>query len=168
MTKEKAFYQAKLIIDNLDEKEKMLIPQEFIDYIEANMEYDPSIVIDADIPFEQQKIDDKTYDILEEMLSKIDKKKIKEIEEQNQQDYYDLKNENMKLKQQYQNQKIDNEKIIKIKDLVQGYKTELNKKTQEVERLKKINDDLYKNIKSAPWIIRKLYFKKIDNLLLDQ
>ena len=168
MTKEKAFYQAKLIIDNLDEKEKMLIPQEFIDYVEENMEYDPSIVIYADVPLEQQKIDDKTYDILEEMLSKIDKKKIKEIEEQNQHDYYYLKNENMKLKQQYQKQKFDNEKIIKIKDLVQDYKTELNKKTQEIERLKKINDDLYKNIKSTPWIIRKLYFKKIDNLLLNQ
>lgn len=72
MTKEKALYQVKLIIDNLSEEEYNLIPKDIIKDIEDNMEVDESITINPEIPLEEQDIDDKTYDILENMLNRID------------------------------------------------------------------------------------------------
>ncbi len=171
MTKEKALYQAKLIIDELSEEEYNLIPKEFLDYINNNMEYDENIKINPALPIEEQDIDDKTYDILEEMLSKIDKNAIKDIEDKggNQEgsaEFDSLKNENLQLKELTERLKKENSKIVQIKDLVQDYKDELSKKTKEIEDLKAQNEDLINSIKKAPKLIRKLYFKEFESKLL--
>ena len=68
--KAKALYQVKLILDYLPEEEYKLIPKETIDYIEDNFEYDQNIVIDPNIPLEQQKIDDKAYEMLDDETKK--------------------------------------------------------------------------------------------------
>ena len=171
MTKEKALYQAKLIIDQLSEEEYNLIPKDFIDYINENMEYDENIKINPDLPIEEQDIDDKTYDILEEMLSKIDKNAIQDIEDKDgiqegSAEFDSLKNENLQLKELTERLKKENSKIVQIKDLVQDYKDELNKKTKEIEELKAQNEDLLNSIKKAPKLIRKLYFKEFESKLL--
>ena len=171
MTKEKALYQAKLIIDELSEEEYNLIPKDFIDYINENMEYDENIKINPDLPIEEQDIDDKTYDILEEMLSKIDKNAIKDIEDkggiqEGSAEFDSLKNENLQLKELTERLKKENSKIVQIKDLVQDYKDELSKKTKEIEDLKAQNEDLINSIKKPPKLIRKLYFKEFESKLL--
>lgn len=171
MTKEKALYQAKLIIDNLSEEEYNLIPKDFISYINENMEYDEKITINPNIPLEEQKIDDKTYDILEEMLNKIDKNAIKNIEESEEivegsKEFEDLKNENMKLKKLAETLQLENSKIAKIKELVRDYKDELSKKSGEIEELKAQNEALYNSIKKCPKLIRKIYFKDFESKLL--
>lgn len=171
MTKEKALYQAKLIIENLSDEEYALIPQDFLDYVNENMEYDESITINPDLPLEEQDIDDKTYDILEDMLDRIDKNAMKELEEKNEivegsDKFNALKDENLKLKELTERLKNENSKIVQIKDLVQNYKDELNRKTKEIEDLKAQNEALYNSIKKAPKLVRKLYFKDFENKLL--
>lgn len=171
MTKGQAFYQAKLIIDELSEEEYNLIPKDFIEEINNNMEYDENIKINPDLPIEEQDIDDKTYDILEEMLSKIDKNAIQDIEakdgiQEGSAEFDSLKNENLQLKELTERLKKENSKIVQIKDLVQDYKDELSKKTKEIEELKAQNEDLLNSIKKAPKLIRKLYFKEFENKLL--
>ena len=171
MTKEQAYYQAKLIIDNLSEEEYSLIPKDFLNKINENMEYDENIKIDPELPLEEQDIDDKTYNILEEMLSKIDKGAIKDIEGQDgivegTDEFDNLKNENLQLIELTERLKKENSKIVQIKDLVQDYKDELSKKTKEVEELKAQNEDLLNSIKKVPKIIRKLYFREFESKLL--
>ena len=124
-----------------------------------------------DLPIEEQDIDDKTYDILEEMLSKIDKNAIQDIEDKDgiqegSAEFDSLKNENLQLKELTERLKKENSKIVQIKDLVQDYKDELNKKTKEIEELKAQNEDLLNSIKKAPKLIRKLYFKEFESKLL--
>ena len=67
----KALYQVKLILECLPEEEYKLIPQEKIDYIEENFEYDENFRIDPKKPLEKQKIDDKAYDLLEKIVKEI-------------------------------------------------------------------------------------------------
>lgn len=73
MTKSKAYYQAYLVLECLSEEEYSLIPQELLNEIESKMEVDTSIVVDASIPLEKQKIDEKTYDILDRVIRAIEK-----------------------------------------------------------------------------------------------
>ena len=61
LSQAKVLYQVKLILDYLPEEEYKLIPQEMIDYIEDNFEYDENFSIDPEIPLEKQKIDDKAF-----------------------------------------------------------------------------------------------------------
>lgn len=171
MTKGQAFYQAKLIIDGLSEEEYNLIPKDFIDYVNENMEYDESITVDQSLPLEEQPIDDKTYDILEDMLNRIDKNAINEIESkegivEGSDEFDSLKSENLQLKELIARLKQENSKIVQIKDLVQEYKDELNKKSQEMEELKAQNQALFNSIQKAPKLVRKLYFKDFESKLL--
>ena len=82
LSKEKMLYQVKLILDYLPEEEYKLIPQETIDYIEDNFEYDENIVIDPSVPLENQKIDDKTYEFLDKMIKDIEKTKFSREQKQ--------------------------------------------------------------------------------------
>ena len=75
MTKEKALYQVKLILDNLNKEEYDLIPKNYIEYINQNMEYDENIKIDPSVPIEQQDIDEKAYDYLEKIINETEKLK---------------------------------------------------------------------------------------------
>ena len=72
LTKGKILYQVKLILDCLLEDEYDLIPDDVIDYMEDNYEYDENITIDENIPLEKQKIDKNTYEILDLILKEIE------------------------------------------------------------------------------------------------
>lgn len=56
LSQAKVLYQVKLILDYLPEEEYKLIPQEMIDYIEDNFEYDENFSIDPEIPLENKKL----------------------------------------------------------------------------------------------------------------
>ena len=75
ITKAKALYQVKLILDYLPDEEYKLIPQETIDYIEDNFEYDENFSIDPSIPLEKQKIDDKAYEFLDKIVKSVESNK---------------------------------------------------------------------------------------------
>ena len=64
VSKSKALYQVKLILDYLPEDEYKLIPEETIDYIEENFEYDENFTINPKILLEKQKIDNFDLEIL--------------------------------------------------------------------------------------------------------
>ena len=107
LTKAKALYQVKLILDYLSQEEYNLIPQKTIDYIEDNFEYDENITINPDIPLENQKIDDQTYKILDKIIKQTENSQniahnsevndyIANVKESNKE--FDTGIENMKLK----------------------------------------------------------------------
>lgn len=73
MTKPKAYYQAYLVLDCLSKEEYSLIPKSLLDEITSKMEKDDSIKVDKTIPLEKQKIDEKTYDILDRVIRSIEK-----------------------------------------------------------------------------------------------
>jgi len=73
MTKPKAYYQAYLVLDCLSKEEYSLIPKSLLDEITSKMEKDDSIKVDKTIPLEKQKIDEKTYDILDRVIRAIEK-----------------------------------------------------------------------------------------------
>lgn len=170
MTKAKALYQAKLILDCIPEEEYKLIPQDTIDYIEQNMEYDENIKISEDIPLEKQRIDDKTYEILEDIMKKIDSKSVKKqnetIEIKEIDEIQVLKSENMKLKQIIENNKINLEKFDKTIELLKEYKDALKVKDDEIKKLNDYNKELCSKIYKLPKLIRKIFFKEFDDKLL--
>ncbi len=73
MTKGKAYYQAYLVLDCLSEEEYSLIPNELLEGIKMKMEEDPEIKVDSSVPLEKQKIDEKTYDILDRVIKAIER-----------------------------------------------------------------------------------------------
>ena len=73
MTKPKAYYQAYLVLDCLSKEEYALIPKDLLNEIKSKMEVDESITVDSTIPLEKQKIDEKTYDILDRVIRAIEK-----------------------------------------------------------------------------------------------
>lgn len=167
MTKTKALYQAKLILDTLSKYEYNLLPQDDLKYIEQNMEYDENIKIDANIPLENQNIDDKTFDILEKILNKVDKSKlVSQVSEQPSEDINDIKQKNIILMELLERAKKENEKIPKIKELVEEYKKALQLKEQEIANLKQQNEDLFFSIKRIPKLFRKIFFKQFEQKML--
>ena len=126
ISKEKALYQVKLILDYLPEEEFNLIPQETIDYIEDNFEYDENFTINPNVPLEQQKIDDKAYEMLDKIIKKAeqlqkDSKKdelasyLEKVKKENQE--FDVKVENIRLKNIIDTLEKENKKIPKAKSL---------------------------------------------------
>ena len=73
MTKSKAYYEAYLVLQCLSEVEYNLIPKDLLDEITSKMEKDDSIKIDSNIPLEKQQLSDKTYDILDKVITAIEK-----------------------------------------------------------------------------------------------
>lgn len=177
ISKEKALYQVKLILDYLPEEEYKLIPQETIDYIEDNFEYDENFMINPNIPLEQQKIDDKTYEILDQIINKAEQSQkankkdelasyIEKVKKENQE--FDIKVENIKLKNIIETLKKENKKIPKAKSLLEEYKDALKQKDVEIEALKETNQDLYESINNLPKIIKKLFLKDFNEKLLKE
>lgn len=175
LTKAKALYQVKLILDYLPKEEYELISKETINYIEENFEYDENIKIDPSIPLENQKIDDKAYEMLETIIKNAEKNKstsntseisqyIKSVKESNKN--YDAKIENIKLKNIVELLKKENEKIPKAKVLLEEYKIALKQKDIEIERLKENNQNLYECIQKIPRVLRKIFIKDNDIKLL--
>lgn len=179
LSKAKALYQVKLILDYLPEEEYKLIPKETIDYIEDNFEYDENFSIDPNIPLEKQKIDDKAFKMLDKIVKSAEMTKkenksikndeidtyLKKIRESNQN--YDARIENIRLKNLVEILKKENSKIPKAKDLLSDYKEALKQKEDEIEKLKKNNQDLYNCIQRLPKIIRKMFIKDFNIKLLN-
>ncbi len=179
LSKAKALYQVKLILDYLPEEEYKLIPEETIDYIEDNFEYDENFSIDPNIPLEKQKIDDKAYEILDKIVKSTEMTKkenksienaemdayLKEVRESNQN--YNAKIENIRLKNLVEMLKKENSKILKAKDLLSEYKDALKQKDDEIEKLKKNNQDLYNSIQKLPKLIKKLFIKDLNINMLN-
>ena len=178
VTKEKALYQVKLILDYLPDEEYKLIPKETIDYIENNFEYDENFSIDPNIPLEKQNIDDKAYETLDKIVkaAEYNKKHMKninisekngnfeEINKSNNSDNAEI--ENVRLKNLVEVLKRENSKISKAKDLIAEYKNMLQQKDEEIENLKRRNDELYNCIQKLPKIIKVLFIKDLNKKLL--
>ena len=176
LTKAKSLYQVKLILDYLPKEEYELIPQETLDYIKNNMEYDESIIINPDMPLERQRIDDKTYEFLDEILKKLDKvdeKKtnknetkeyLKKIKEDNEE--FNAKIEIIMLKEIIESLKKENSKIPKAKALIKDYQDLVKKKDNEISNLKQDNNKLYEYIQKIPTFIIRIFVK--DMILLNK
>lgn len=175
LTNEKVLYQVKLILDYLPEEEYRLIPQEEIDYIEKNFEYDKDIVINPNIPLENQKIDDKAYEILEKIIKKAEANKKLNTQEivqhgdivKESNGKIDIEKENIRLKNIIETLEKENSKIPKIKELLEEYKEALKQKDNEIEKLKINNQGLYESIQKLPKIIRRIFIKHFDTKLLN-
>ena len=172
LTKAKALYQVKLILDYLPQEEYDLIPQETIDYIEDNFVYDENITINPGIPLEKQNIDDESYRLLGKIIAQVEKNQTKDnnvnnhinnVEESNETDY--AKEENIRLKSLVEILQKENAKIPKVKEIVQGYKDELEKKNEKIKMLENNNYYLQSQLNKIPKFIRKIFIKK-DNVKL--
>lgn len=177
ISKEKALYQVKLILDYLPKEEYNLIPQETIDYVENNYEYDENFTINPNIPLEEQHIDDKAYEMLDKIIKEAENNKIQnnqdellayveKAKKENQE--FDIKEENIRLKNIIEILEKENKKIPKAKNLIEEYKKALKQKETEIELLKRTNQDLYKSINKIPKIIRKIFVKDINEKLLNE
>lgn len=162
MTQNQALYQVKLILDYMPDEDYNKIPEETIKYIYENMEEDKNIVINPDIPLENQDIDEKTYDLLEKIVKQIENPQINEQDNSNEVKELN-KEELIKLLEKY---KQENSKIEKAKDLLNEYKQALEQKNKEILKLKESNQELYTNIQKCPKIIKKLFFRKMEEKLL--
>ncbi len=154
MTKGNVLYQVYLILDSLPEDEYNKIPKEELKFITENMEYNENIKIEPDIPLEQQDISEETYKYLDVLI-----KKIEDINSEDQ-------NDNSKITNLLEKYKAENNKIPKIKELVEEYRINLKKSEEENKELKNINKQLYNSICKCPFIIRKIFFKEFDKKLL--
>jgi len=201
MTKPKAYYQAYLVIKCLSKEEYSLIPKSLLNEIISKMEKDESIYVDPNIPLEKQKIDEKTYDILDKVITaiernygkdaidnptkyaKLDSNPVEEIdisdiftepvkkeekkENRNQdRNVKDLENENIRLKGIIKALEEENKKIEKAKEIFEDYKTLISSKDQkikilneEVDTLKKNNQELYEDLNKVPKLVRKIFVK---------
>lgn len=74
--------------------------------------------------------------------------------------------ENIRLKNLVEILKKENSKISKAKNLLSEYKYAMKEKDNEIEELKRNNQDLYNCIQGLPKIIKKLFIKNIDIKLL--
>lgn len=178
LSKAKALYQVKVILDYLSEDEYKLIPKETIDYIEENFEYDENFSINPKIPLEKQKIDDKAYEMLDKIVksAEITKKENKSIINTEMNAYlqkvresnknYNTRIENVRLKNLVNMLKKENSKIPKARDLLSEYKDAIKEKDNEIEKLRRNNQDLYNCIQGLPKIIKKLFIKNNDIKLL--
>jgi len=169
LTKSKSLYQVKLIIDCLPKDEYKLIPQETIDYLEKNLEYDEKIVIHPDIPLEDQNIDNKAYDMLEKIMKQVEENKKKSIKQQTEEyvknirgsnKEFDMKIENIELKKIIKRLEEENSKLPKAKKLVEEYQKVLKQKYNQIKELKEKNSYLYEYIDNIPKLIRKIFIKE--------
>lgn len=176
LTKAKALYQVKLILDYLPQEEYDLIPQKTIDYIEDNFEYDENITINPDIPLERQNIDDKTYELLDKIINQAENhaneqknneidEYVKNVKESNTN--YENTIENIRLKKLVEVLQKENVKIPKAKDLLQDYKDALKAKDEEIQELKNNNYILTQKLRKIPRVIRRIFIKESKTKFLN-
>lgn len=143
MTEGKVLYQVKQILDYIPQKEYDMIPKEMIEYIENNYSYDKSLVIDQNIPLQNQNIDEQAYKYLERVIKRAE---LNKINMQNQKQEEVLKGKDIK--------------ISDVKDLIEEYKMLLKAREQELKELRE-------NYNKIPKFIRKIFIKKQDLKKLD-
>ncbi len=148
MTKPKAYYQAFLVLKCLSKEEYSLIPQSLLDEITLKMEKDDSIVVDSTVPLDKQKIDEKTYDILDRVIKAIEKAYGKDAID-NPEKYADIERDETIVRKQEPKREISNNKHIDEKNSF-----------IESEKIRKLQDE---NIKLRSIIdLLKEENKKID------
>lgn len=176
LTKTKALYQVKLVLDYLPQEEYDLIPKKTIDYILENMEYDESIIINPDIPLENQNIDDKSYRYLKEIISQVETGQTNNLKAETEKNTINanksdinegIKAENIRLQNLVEILQKENAKIPKVKDLFQKYKDELEKKSEKIKTLEDNNYYLQSQLDKIPKFIRRIFIKKNDVKLLE-
>lgn len=188
MTKEKAYYQALLILKHLPKEEYDLIPREIIDDIENKMEYDENITIDSSVELEKQKIDEKTYNILDKVIKAVEKNKKVDISSNNRlvlqenkinreqlemNDYIrKCKTENelheagieiIRLNQIIEMLRKENTKIGEAKELIIGYKNVTMSKEEEIKNLNEEVKKIKKNNEELYELLNKIpkFIRKI-------
>ena len=195
MTKEKAYYQAFLILEHLPKEEYDLIPKDMIAEIEDKMEYDENISIDTSISLEKQKIDEKTYEILDKVIKTVEKtnkqslnsivlnnkqpdnsKEVKKYIERcnTENELYNAKIEMIRLNEIVEKLKNENGKVGEAKELIIGYRNVIGTKDEEIsklnaqlEKLKENNQELFDTLNKIPKFLRKMFVKDDVKLLKD-
>lgn len=167
LSNEKAMYQAYLIIENLPKDEKKLIPLEEIENLKNQMEIDDNIKINPALSLSRQKIDDKTLNILDSILKKVNINKLKndftEISEEK--DVIDIKRisglltENYILNEKITNIENSNQKLEEYKEIATKFKDVLeilnNEKDKLLEKLEKVS----KVYQELPSFVKKIFLK---------
>lgn len=150
MTKSKALYQVKLILDCLPQEEYNLIPQETIDYIEDNFEYDETFSLNPALPLEEQNINDMAYDFLGKIVKQAEKTQKNAYEEELKPYFESIKSSNKEFAT-----KIEREIRNKDEELKE-YIEEVKKSNEDFEtkveniRLKGIIELLKKDAEKLP------------------
>lgn len=175
LPKAKAIYQVKLILDYLPDEEYKMIPQEIKDYIDDNFEYDENFTINPSIPLENQKIDDKAYELLDKIVKSvgsakesIQTKSFSKSNEYIEDNNTDTEKEIIRLNNLIELLKVENSKIPKVKNLLEEYKIALKQKDDEILNLKAKNKQLYDSLQKIPKILRKIFIKEIKVELLNK
>lgn len=150
MTREKSLYQTKLIIDCLPKEEYDLIPQDIIEYLEKNMQYDETIKIDSNIELGNQNIDEKTYEMLDKILKRIN---IKPNVENSQDNQLTEKEQIISLQNIISNLTKENAKIGEAKNLILEYRKQLSVLNEKCNYLEEA-------LNSIPSFIKIIFIKK--------
>ena len=129
-----------------------------------------NIIINPNISLEKQKIDDKAYKLLNEIIKSTEKNNnltksnnfeidtyVAKIRNSNE--AYNVKIENIKLNHLIENLKKETTKIPEAKKLFEEYKLLIKQKDKEIKKLKEENLNLYCDLTKIPWIIRKIFIK---------
>jgi len=158
MTKEKALYQVKLVLDNLEEEDYNKLRKEDLEYIYKNMEYDENIKINPNVPFEQLNLDEKAYKLLEVIISNA------EINSSN------VNKEKMSTNLEYnellEKFNLEVNKNKEMEKMILDYNKLLESKDKELKNIRENNKNLYYSIQKCPFLIRKIFFKDFESKLL--
>lgn len=167
LSNEKAMYQAYLVIECLPEEEKNLIPLEEIENLKKQMKIDENIKINPNISLSKQKIDDKTLDILDSILKRIDKNETKIKVELNEikesQDVIDIKRisklltENYILNEKIKNIEGSNQKVEEYRDIAVKFKDVLEILNDEKDMLMVQLEKLNKTYNELPSLVKKIF-----------
>lgn len=165
LSKEKAMYQTWLIIEGLSNEERSLIDEELLEEIQNTMEVDERIKIDFSIPLEKQKLDDKTWKMLDKVMKSAEKNGYQKVKKQNK----DLKEVSLGTKENESVEKIKLENIQLTKELqkmreeskslLTDYKEAFEKAQEENKKLKTNCEELIQILNQIPAFIRKIFVK---------
>ncbi|MBQ9279431.1 MAG: hypothetical protein IJ215_00030 [Clostridia bacterium] len=173
LTKEKAMYQTWLVIEGLSNAERELISQDLLEEIKGSMEYDENIKIDFSIPLEKQKLDSKTWKMLDKVIKSAEQngfeKKNKKLEKAKESNSSNISKQNVNVKDSEELEKIKLENIAlskelerfrdESKELLMQYKEAYEKALEENEKVKKDCDALIQTLKTIPAFVRKIFLR---------
>lgn len=180
MTKEKALYQVKVILDYLPRDEYELISHKTIEYIDENYEFDERFQLDPNIPLHKQNISEKAYDVLKKIVKEIESNTISrsdtKADNMNRGDDVNelqiAKNEKIRLDELVEALKVETNKVEQAKQLTTEYRQVLIDKDAEVSELKeqisslqKDNENLIYMLNKLPVFLKKLFLGKEYKLL---